>query len=203
MVLELARTALPTATGFALVAAGSPLPAPALFTMLATWTVNRGLAWWWSALLAGLATVAGHLATYATFGVASGNLLGRWFGSAPAKAVLRRLRPLCARPEAWWVLSVWRWVGAGYAQVFWVLGAVPGSRKRRAALLAFLGLNDLLWAAGWTYGLVSLQLSVPGLAVWMNRAALAILGVGVLIGTYKVLARRRKGANSVRSSEES
>lgn len=178
------------AAGFALLAAGFPLSSLALFGLLAGLAAASGTPWWAAGALAGAATAAGHGITYAAFAGLGPPFLAavtRWM---PALAgPLENLRDLLGRPGSWPLLFLLRWVGLGYTQVFWLLGA---TRSGRPALLAFLLLNDLLWGLAWTYGTVALVAALPAIRAWLTRGALALLAGSVLAGGWQLYRSYRQ-----------
>ncbi|HEY8416247.1 MAG TPA: hypothetical protein VIK99_10815 [Thermaerobacter sp.] len=167
--------------GFALHSIGIPFTTVALFTLLARWADHHDVAWWAAAAFAGATTVAGHAAvlvaarTLGAPGVRA--LVRRW---AAAGEVVERVDTLARSGGGWWALTVWRWVGPGFAQAFWMLCALPRLDGRLWALLAYLTVHDLLWCVAWTYALLVLQVAAPAVALWLDRLAWALLPAGLL-----------------------
>lgn len=103
-------------------------------------------------------------------------------------------RRVLARRRPWLPLILLRWVGLGYTQVFWVLGATGAGRP---TLLAFLLLNDLVWGLVWAYGTVGLVAAAPAIGRWLTLGALAWLVVTLVVGCWRLCRPRRR---SVRTS---
>ena len=169
------------AAGFALHSMGIPLTTVALFTLLARWAAETGVSWWAAGTLAAAATVAGHAVVL---------VVARWWGPAGLRAAGRRwarvetwteqVDRLARSARGWWALTVWRWIGPGFAQAFWVLCALPRLDRRLWALLGYLTLHDILWSYLWAYALVVLHLTAPVVALWLDRLAWALLAGGLL-----------------------
>ncbi|HEY8394459.1 MAG TPA: hypothetical protein VIK92_06665, partial [Thermaerobacter sp.] len=167
--------------GFALHSMGIPFTTVALFTLLARWAQQRDVAWWAAAAFAAATTVAGHAAVL---------LLARALGTTTIRTLVRRwatagewverVDTLARSTGGWWTLAVWRWVGPGFAQAFWVLCALPRLDGRRWALLAYLTAHDLLWCFAWTYALLVLHVAAPAVAHWLDRLAWVLLPAGLL-----------------------
>ncbi|MFO7173715.1 MAG: hypothetical protein DIU70_012245 [Bacillota bacterium] len=182
------------AAGFALLAAGLPLSSLALFGLLAGLAAASGTPWWAAGALAGAATAAGHGITYAAFarlGLSFLSAVARWMPALAGQ--VEKLGHLLGRPGSWPLLFLLRWVGLGYTQVFWLLGATRGGRP---ALLVFLLLNDLLWALVWAYGAVALVAALPTIRDWLTRGALALLAGSTLAGGWQVFRARRQSGRA-------
>ncbi|BDG59568.1 hypothetical protein [Caldinitratiruptor microaerophilus] len=178
------------ATGFALLAAGFPLSSLALFGLLAGTAAQSGTPWWVAGTLAGAATALGHGASYAVFARLGPPFLQAVAAWIPALAVpVGSLRLVLARRRPWLPLFLLRWVGLGYTQVFWVLGATGGGRP---ALLAFLLLNDLVWGLVWAYGSVDLVVAAPPIGRWLTLGALALLAMSLVAGSWQFYRSRRR-----------
>ena len=182
--------------GFFLMAVGVPISSLAMFSFLAIAMQARGWSWMYAALMVGFFTAAGHAGSYAVFRAAGPPIIEMIAqrqpvvsrASARLKAAMRS-----GRRRAALELFALRWVGAGYSQVFWFLGALGGesSHAVRALLVA-----DLLWAATWSWALANVIPDVPKLAEHMAVAGWSLLGLGMLVAAARELAfrlRRRPG----------
>ncbi len=140
--------------GFALQAAGAPVPSLFLFPALAALARHTQTPWWVAGGVAGAGAVCGHVLSYALFAV-----LGQPSLAALTRrfSVLRRtvdrVRLLLMQGRSWPPLLGLRWFGTGYSQVFWLLGTM---RPLPVTFLGFLILNDLVWALAWAYAWVAL-----------------------------------------------
>lgn len=176
--------------GFFLMAVGVPISSLAMFSFLAIAMQARGWSWMYSALVAGFFTAAGHAGSYAVFRAAGCPIIERLAGRQPAASrALARLKAAisCGHPRVALELFALRWVGAGYSQVFWFLGAL-GSES--ACTVRNLLLADLLWAATWSWALANVISDAPALARHMSVAGWALLGLGVLVAVAREVASR-------------
>lgn len=176
------------AAAFALLAAGVPLSSLALFALLGPLAERTSAPWWMAAAVTALATFTGHAATYGLFFLGGPRLTAaaaRWL---PGLTLLfGRLSGFLAGAQPWLTLASLRWVGVGYAQVFWLMGAM---RQRHGGLWLLFTVNDAAWALVWTYGTVRLSVAAPGLARLQVAAAAALL----LAGAAAAYIRMRRGA---------
>lgn len=171
------------ALGFALLAMGIPLSSPGLFGLLAH-VMGQDFPWWVAGAVAGGATVLGHAASYLVFARFGQPILAALAARIPPLGLsVDRLRSLLADTRAWLAVLALRWVGLGYAQVFWVL-ATAGTRQ--PALLGLLFLNDVIWAFLWTYGAAGLLAGVPGARRWLAPGAAALVVLSFLGGAWAV-----------------
>lgn len=178
--------------GFALVAAGVPLSSFALFGLLADVAERSGVPWWVGGAVAGAATALGHGATYLFFAHFGQPVLSVLAARVPQLVVLMdRLRLVLAHDWAWAILLSLRWVGFGYAQVFWILATAA---IRRPVLLGLLFLNDFLWALSWTYAAAYLLEAVPGAAEWVTPWATVLLVLSLAGGAWEVYRHLRRTA---------
>ncbi|MEW6105732.1 MAG: hypothetical protein AB1563_05135 [Bacillota bacterium] len=176
--------------GFFLMAVGVPISSLAMFSFLAIAMQTRGWSWMYAALMVGFFTAAGHAGSYAVFRAAGRPIIEMLARRQPAvsrasarlKAAMRS-----GRCRAALELFALRWVGAGYSQVFWFLGALGGES---AYALRTLLVADLLWAATWSWALANIISDVPRLAEHMAVAGWALLGLGMLVAAARELAFR-------------
>lgn len=182
------------AAGFALLAAGLPLSSLALFALLAATAAQTGTPWWAAGSLAGAATALGHGITYAVFARLGPPFLQAVTAWMPALAApVGSLRLVLARRYPWLPLFLLRWVGLGYTQVFWVLGATGAGRP---TLLAFLLLNDLVWGLVWAYGTVGLAAAAPAIGRCLTVGAMALLAATLVAGSWHLYRSRRRGVRT-------
>jgi hypothetical protein len=73
-------------------------------------------------------------------------------------------------------LILLRWVGVGYSQVFWVLGA---SGHDASGTLRILFLNDIVWAIAWSFGLTKLLIDAPLIGRYLTRFGWVLLFSGL------------------------
>ncbi|MDI6871711.1 MAG: hypothetical protein QME79_10225 [Bacillota bacterium] len=140
--------------GFALQAAGAPVPSVLLFPALAALGEHTRVPWWISGGVAGVSVACGHLLSYAVFTILGQPLLTRLTERTPAlRRPTQRVRHLLAQGRSWLPLLGLRWLGTGYSQVFWLLGTM---QVLPAMLLGSLFLNDLVWALAWAYAWTAL-----------------------------------------------
>ena len=178
--------------GFALVAAGVPLSSFALFGLLADVTERSGVPWWVGGAVAGAATALGHGASYLFFAHLGRPVLSFLAARVPQLVVpVDRLRLVLAHDWAWATLLFLRWVGFGYAQVFWALAMAA---IRRPVLLGLLLINDFLWALVWTYAVAGLLEAVPGTAEWVTPGAALLLVLSLVGGAWGVYRHLRRTA---------
>lgn len=171
--------------GFFLMAVGVPISSLAMFSFLAIAMQARGWSWMYAALMVGFFTAAGHAGSYAVFRAAGPPIIEAIARGRPA--VSRASARLAAalrgrRSRAAMGLFALRWVGAGYSQMFWFLGALGGgsSNTVRTLLLA-----DLLWAVVWAWALANIIADAPRLAEYMSVAGWALLLFGVAAGAAR------------------
>ncbi|MBT9259938.1 MAG: hypothetical protein KM310_09345 [Clostridiales bacterium] len=105
-------------------------------------------------------------------------------------APVGRLRLILASRYPWVPLFLLRWVGLGYTQVFWVLGA---TRVGGPVLLAFLLLNDLVWGLVWAYATVGIAIAAPAMGRWLTVGAVALLAATFVAGSWQLYRSRRRG----------
>lgn len=175
--------------GFALLAAGVPVSSLGLFGLLADVSERNGIPWWVAGAIAGTATVMGHGVSYLFFAHVGPPLLSVLSTRIPHVGVaVHRLRRLLAQDRPWPALLTLRWVGLGYAQVFWVLATAA---IHRPSWLGLLFLNDLLWALVWTYVAAGLLRTVAGAAEWLVRGAAVLLVFSLAVGTWWIVEHLR------------
>lgn len=153
-----------------------------------------GLPWGAAASLAWLATLTGHALAYGFFRLSGKGLMAVALRlMPPAEASLDRLRGLLAgadrRAVPTGALLALRWVGLGYAQLFWLMGAF---RLGTARVALFLAVNDLVWAAVWAYGLVTLRLAAPTLSRWILAVAWLSLLATAAVAVWRIWENRGK-----------
>ncbi|MCR4401448.1 MAG: hypothetical protein NUW12_01510 [Firmicutes bacterium] len=181
--------------GFFLMAVGVPISSLAMFSFLAIAMQARGWSWLYSALVAGFFTAAGHAGSYVVFRAAGNPIFERLARRQPeASRVLARLKAAIGRghPRVALELFALRWVGAGYSQVFWLLGVLGSGTANTVRNLL---LADLLWAATWSWALANVIPDAPALARHMSVAGWVLLGAGVLAAVARQVASRVR-ANS-------
>lgn len=176
--------------GFALLAAGVPLSSVALFGLLADVAGQRGVPWWVAGIEAGVATILGHGASYLFFAHFGQPALSILTTKAPhLLAVVDRLRLVLAGDRPWLALLALRWIGLGYAQLFWLLATMGINRP---ALLGLLFLNDLVWALVWTYGAAGFLDAVPWVGGWLTTGAALLLILSAVGGAWAVYRQFRR-----------
>lgn len=177
------------ALGFALLAGGVPLSSFALFTSMAAVSATSGFPWWAAGTMAGLATALGHWGVHTVFALLGPrfprSILERWPSFVPSVSAVRRI--LVGR-GAWQHLLLLRWVGLGYSQAFWLLGAAGAASR---SLLVGLLVNDLIWAMVWAYGTNALALAVPALTRQLTYGALFLMAATMLMAFWRLRARPR------------
>lgn len=182
------------ASGFALLAAGFPLSSLALFGFLAVWAMKTHTPWWAAGVLAGTATALGHVASYVAFARLGPSLLHLAIHRVPILAgPVSRLRLILASRQPWPSLLLLRWVGVGYAQVFWVLGALGIGGP---PLLALLLVNDLVWGLVWAYATLGLVTAAPVVGQLLSLGALVVLVTSVVAGAWQFCRHRRSDGTS-------
>ncbi|HHY32411.1 MAG TPA: hypothetical protein GX515_05180 [Firmicutes bacterium] len=182
--------------GFFLMAVGVPISSLAMFSFAAAAMRAERWPWAYTALLVGFFTAAGHVSSYAVFRAAGRHLMDTLARRLPSLSrVLAYLKASASRgrPRAVLGLFALRWVGVGYSQVFWVLGALgdDGERTLRALVV-----TDVIWAATWSWALARIVADVPKLGQYMALAGWVLLGVGVLAVSVREAVRwlgRRSG----------
>lgn len=169
-----------TGLGFFLVAAGVPISSLALFAFAVKVSQDAGLTWQEAAAFTGSATAAGHVVSYYLFrwlGPKGGELAERLWPRFPS--LLRRTGKYLQR--GWALTLVLRWVGAGYTQVFWLMGM---SRRSWYPVICLFLANDYAWTTFWCAG-VSFAFRRAGVLqryVYITAGFLLLTGMaGVLL----------------------
>ncbi len=180
--------------GFFLMAAGVPISSLAMFGLLAGAMRAHGWPWGFIALVVAFFTAAGHAGTYAFFRAAGEPFLRALLRRRPGLSrAVAHFETLCrSGAKASLGLLAARWVGAGYSQIFWILGALGGDRS---AALRRLFLADVLWAAAWTWAIARAASDVPSIARYLSAAGWALLGLSLsaaAAGWAVRLVRRRR-----------
>ncbi len=176
-------------------AAGVPISPLAMFGLLASTASARGWPWGYSALVVAFFTTAGHAGGYALFHAVGPTLLERLMRRQPALArAASRFEAACAHGrQASLGLLAARWIGSGYSQLFWLLGALGGECS---AVLRRLFLADLIWAGTWAWAVTRFAADVPGVAryLWVGGWALLaafFLFVAIRWVVLQYIGRRR------------
>lgn len=171
------------ALGFFLLAIGFPLSSLALFGALGGLAAQTGLPWWVAGALAGVTTALGHWFAYVAFARLGQPYLHVLTARFPSLApLIARLGLLLEHKRPWWTLFVLRWIGPGYAQVFWVLGAT-GTRWPR--LMAFFLVTDFTWGLIWTYATVGLPAGLPCGGRKFIVCSLVLLAAPLIVGCWR------------------
>lgn len=85
-------------------------------------------------------------------------------------------------------LILLRWVGVGYSQVFWVLGA---SGHDASGTIRILFLNDIFWAIAWSFSLTKLLIDAPLIGRYLTRFGWVLLFIGLAgYGLKHLLSRK-------------
>ncbi|MDI7246672.1 MAG: hypothetical protein QME92_04265 [Bacillota bacterium] len=174
-------------------AVGVPISSLSMFSFLAVSMQARGWSWAYAALIAGFFTAVGHAGSYAAFRAAGPVIVGRISRRRPALARASSRLEVAIRAgggRAALGLVALRWVGVGYSQVFWFLGALGG---KAAYTVRMLLVADLLWAATWSWALANIVADVPVLAEHMATVGWALAALGLLVAAIRELALRVRG----------
>ncbi|MEW5866572.1 MAG: hypothetical protein AB1774_06905 [Bacillota bacterium] len=171
-------------------ASGVPISSLAMFGFLATVIREQGWSWAYAALVVGFFTAAGHAGSYAFFRAAGAPIWDRIARRYPGLSrAAARLEALCnSRGRADLGLFAARWIGSGYSQLFWLLGAL---RRECSATLRMLFLADVLWAGAWTWAVTRLTADITEIAKHLSRVGWVLLLVFVPFSVLKHISRRR------------
>lgn len=176
--------------GFFLMASGVPISSLAMFGFLATVIREQGWSWGYAALVVGFFTAAGHAGSYAFFRAMGAPIVDRIARGHPGLSrASARFEALCnSRGRTNLGLVAARWIGSGYSQLFWLLGAL---RRECSATLRVLFLADILWAGTWAWAITRLTRDIPEIAKCLSYAGWVLLLVFVPFAVLRHITRRR------------